>query len=197
MSNDEAPKPGEPGYEQYMAARYRAQRDGVMDAPLTDGGNASSYRHSLDENGVVRVSVHRGSTLGPEHQPTHYTAEQGDPQQVVALEREAERIRAELAEVSHYDQRTGEPVLRYMDAQRHAREVRLDYLDRIGIPGVRELQKRAAAWRADNVPSTLQILTDERDRRDRLAARAREIADEREAEALAERVQAERRSKGQ
>jgi hypothetical protein len=112
------------------------------------------------------------------------------------MEAEAQRIRGELGEVSHFDQRTGEPVMRYTGTQRHAREVRLDYLDRIGIPGVRELHAHASEWRAKHVPSTLQILSDEKERRDRMAARAREIADEREAEALADSVQAERRSRG-
>ena len=196
-NNDEAPKPGEPGYEHYIAERYRAQRDGVMDAPLTESGNkASSYDHIADEKGDVRLSIHRESTIRPAHEPEQFTAEMADPSQLRALEREAERIRGELAQVSRFDQRTGEAVLEYVGAQRHAREVRLNHLERVEIPGVRMMQAQAAAWRAENVPTTLQTLSEERDRRDRLAVRAQEIADEREAQAIADRVQAERRSKG-
>jgi hypothetical protein len=196
MSND-APQPGEPGYDEYIAARYRAQKDGQAEVPLTDSGQAaSSYRHIVDDRGNVKMSIREGSTLGPANQSEHYSAEMADPAQVRQVEAEAERIRAELAEVSHIDPRTGESVPRYTGEHRRTREVRLDHLERLEIPGVRALQAKAAAWREHNVPTTLQTLSEERARRDRLSIRAQEIADEREAQAQADAIAAERRSRG-
>lgn len=197
MSDNESPKPGSAAYDQMMAERYRAQRDGVRDVPLTsDGAAASSYDHIVDESGAVRVSIRRDSTLGPAHQPERYSATMADPAQVAALEQQAERIRGELAEAMRYDPRTGEAVPRYTGDQRKAREIRLEHLEKVEIPGVRQLQAQAAAWRSENVPTTLQLLSEERDRRERLAERAQAIADEREAQALAERIAAQRRSRG-
>ena len=196
MSN-ETPKLGEPGYDQYMADKYRSQKDGPQSEALTaDGNKADSFDHITDSEGNVRVSVRRESTLGPSHQPESYTAAQADPAQVRDLERHIERIRAELAEVLRHDPRTGEPVYRITGPGRKARELQLAHLENAELPHVRAMQQQAAQWRAANVPTTLQPLVEERDRRDRLTMRAHEIADEREAQAMADRVQAQRRNRG-
>ena len=179
------------------AEKYRAQKDGGQEMPLSDDGDkADSYDHIRGDDGKVRVSIRKDSTLGPEHQPEHYTIEQADPAQVIALEREVERIRKELAEVLRFDPRTGEAIPKYTGEHRRAREIRLEHLERTELPVVRAIQAKAAAWRAENVPTALQALSDEKARRDRVKERALGIADEREAQAMADRIQAERRSRG-
>ncbi|WP_159016611.1 hypothetical protein [Cognatiluteimonas profundi] len=195
MSNNDSPKPGTQEYDLAMAEKYRAQKDGVKDVPLADDGRkADSYDHIRDDDGNVRLSIRRESTVSDPSKPVHFSAEMADPAQLAALEREAARIREELAEVTGYDPKTGEPIMRYTAQQRRARELRLEHLERMEIPALQALQAVASEWRAANVPSTLQVLADEKERRDRLAERAQEIADEREAQALADRIQRQRRS---
>ena len=65
--------------------------------------------------------------------------------------------------------------------------------EQVELPYVRDMQQAAAQWRAENVPTVEQKLEDRLQRREAINARALEIVEEREAQALADRIAKERR----
>jgi hypothetical protein len=184
MNDDDKPTPGSPEYDAMMAAKYRQQGS---EQPLTaDGQKAKSTRTVEHPNGTVEV--HEGSSLKPQGEPETFTAAQADPAQVLQLEREIERLRAEIEEVDRYDPTTGEPVYRLSAEQQRLRGMRLAHLEQVVLPATREMVAKAQAWRTENVEPPLHALIRERDERDAKRQRAQEIADEMEAQAEAKRI---------
>ena len=108
--------------------------------------------------------------------------------EVQEADRERTRIQAELAEVSRFDPRTGEPVLKYQDSERKAREFRLMVLEgkikhlapggndatvRLEQAKQRELEKRRKAHEAAFVQQEAARRADEIIRDERVEALAR------------------------
>jgi hypothetical protein len=167
-----------------MAAKYTRQG---AETPLTeDGEKASSHRTIIGPGGTA-MGIRKGSTLGPpgEHK---FTAANADPGQLQGLERDIDRLKAELAAVVGHDQRTGEPIFQYTGELRRARELQLAHLEKVELPAVQQLVAQAQAWRTENVESPLQALSREHREREARHARALELADEIEAQAEAERI---------
>lgn len=180
----DAPEHGTPEYEELMAERFRQQRDGT-DAALSE---ESEHRH------VGGLSIRSSSTLGPKNATEYYSAEAADPSQVTRIEQEIARIESELEAHSGFDQRTGEPKLMFVGNDRRLRELQLAQLRR-ELPYVQEIVRRAQEWREANAATPEEELAAEAQHQAALRRRAREIADEREAQAQAERLMQERRSR--
>jgi hypothetical protein len=104
------------------------------------------------------------------------------------LEREIERIKGEIGKVLRHSSATGEPIFALSEEQRRLRSIQLAHLESVELPATRELVARAQAWRTENVEPPLQALVRERDERDSKQARAKELADEMEAQEIARRI---------
>lgn len=177
-----------------MAERYRRQKDGLQDDPLTDdAGKANSYRE-VPGVGGKSVWVRKSSDAGPPKAEEYYSASMADPGQVMMLEREIAKLREELDRTAGFNPATGEPRYVHQGEARRLRELQLEHLENFELPAVRELQRVAAEWRAKNVPTAEAKLLAEKERRETVRQRAEEIAAEREAQEQAERIIAERRN---
>lgn len=179
-----APKPGSAEYDMEMAQRYRSQG---KEAPLTESGLAASdYRQVTNSTGAS-IGVRKDSTASAPGETT-FTAAQADPGQIADLEREIALIREELQRVHHYDPNTGEAVMLYDGEARRLRELRLAHLEHAELPQSKALVDTAQKWRTENVESPLTALIREKEEREAMQARAREIASERRAQLEATRI---------
>jgi hypothetical protein len=198
MSDENIPEPGTLEYDVYMAVKFARQRAGEGKSKRTNEltgteEKADSYRDVPETDGKLRI--HKESAISPPDVPEYYSKELADPGQVIDLEQRIAKLRAELDEVRRYDAQSGQPIYKYEGEARRAREIDVVGLER-ELPLVREMQRRAANWRAKNVPTPEQDLLAEKARGDAIRKRAQELADEEEARAESERILAERRSQG-
>jgi hypothetical protein len=182
MSN--TPKPDSPEYEAMMAERFKRQSAGTSVALSEE----TEHRH------IGALSIRRSSTLGPKVATEYFSEEAADGTQITQIEQEIARIESELEAHDGFDQKTGEPRLAYVGNERRLRELKLTQLRR-ELPYVQETVRRAQEWRAANVPTPEEKLLSEAEHQAAIRQRAQEIADEREAQAQADRVMQERRAR--
>jgi hypothetical protein len=199
-SNNDAPKPGTEEYDRAMIAKYRGQpapRQDAEDAEyssvevLVPHGTTDPYGSTA---GRMGLSVRKDSTLGPD-----FGRGRLDPGQLVDMRADIARLYEQLREVIHHDPTTGEPVYRQQGQNRTDRMRRLVMLESqlpVLEAAIAKQQEADAAAGGPPKPGSLEALLAEKARQDQVRARAEEIAFEREAQAMADRVARERSSQG-
>lgn len=112
---------------------------------------------------------------------------------VAEVEKQITRLERELAEVASYDAATGQPIGKLTGRARDNAERQLAVLRHTTLPYTKMRAAEIAAAKA-NLPTTGDKLQAEADHKDRVRARAEELALEAEAKEMAERIRKAARS---
>ena len=112
---------------------------------------------------------------------------------VAEVEKQIERLERDLAEVASYDAATGQPIGKLAGRARDNAERTLAVLKHTTLPYTKMRAAEIAAAKAA-LPSTADKLHAEADHRERVRARAEELALEAEAKDMAERIRKAARS---
>ncbi|GAA3925267.1 hypothetical protein [Luteimonas lutimaris] len=194
-SNNNAPKPGTAEYDEAMIAKYRGQ--GAREAAEAEEGRGrrmgitEAVPHGGHDgitatDGRMGLSIRHESTLGPD-----FGRGRIDPGQAIDMRAEIDRLYEQLREVAGHDPRTGDPIPRVQGPGREARTRRLVMLES-QLPLLEQAIEKQRIADADPDapprPGTFEALLAEKQRQDEVRARAEQIAFEREAEAMADRV---------
>lgn len=112
---------------------------------------------------------------------------------VAEVERRIAHLERDLAEVAGYDQGSGQAFGKLTGKARENAERTLAVLKHTTLPYTKMKAAEIAAAQA-SIPTQADQLRAEGERRERINARALELADEAEAKAIAERLRAQRRT---
>lgn len=190
-NSNNGPTPGSPEYDEAMRAKYRQQAE--PEAPITPTGNGErlGMRQVVPHEGhQLGLSVRTDSTLGPD-----FGRGRLDPYQAVEMRQEMEKLEAEGEEIAGYDPRTGEPIYRLQGVRLEAQQKRYAMLKQ-QLPLLEAAIARQQAEQGDQEQSAVDKLWAEKKRQDDIRARAEYLADEAEAQAMAEQIRKQRKVSG-
>lgn len=97
------------------------------------------------------------------------------------IERRIAVLRERLADTQGFDPKTGQPVYLLQGTQREAAQRELHQLESYTLPMTLQIAEAAEKWHAENTPTTEQKLLQEKERNERLDARAAELKFEQDA----------------
>lgn len=151
------------------ADRTEPEAEAVRHRPDGNGGWVEAYRAQLHKRHATSTTP----AFGP-----------NDRREVMVppIERRIAVLRERLNETNGFDQHTGQPRHTLQGSQRDAAERELHQLVNYTLPQTIKMADMAEAWHAENTPTPEQKLQEQMEQRERIAARAREINDERRAE---------------
>lgn len=169
-----------------------AEEAGIVEDEFTPAGT----KYKQDGYGQWVPAISPGNIRGSnEHNPDEraYTELDSSFHVVTPVLKEMKDLQTRLAQRGEFDPRTGEPTCIIGGAKREALQKQLAHLTHHVLPYQMAQGREADAWLAANpTQGSAQGLQAQIDKRDAIRTQAEQIANLKEAEALAERLVAQR-----